>query len=105
MYSLRSWFFGFNTSPVARPLRTGLIFAALLCFAPYWALAVSPAPDGGYTNGNIAEGTDALFSFTTGTDNTPIGNFALHNTTTGSGTMYNPRSLLHILRNLGRNFA
>ena len=34
------------------------------------ARAVSPAPDGGYPNFNTAEGTDALFSLTTGFSNT-----------------------------------
>src|SRR5882757_11149992 len=76
------------------------------------ARAVTPAPDGGYANGNTAEGTDALFSLTGGTDNTAIGNLTLHsatnaigntavggkalysntasyNTATGYGTLYN----------------
>ena len=47
------------------------------------ALAVSPAPDGGYANGNTAEGTDALFNLTTGNDNTAVGLDALYNNTTG----------------------
>jgi hypothetical protein len=34
------------------------------------ALAVSPAPDGGYAGNNTAEGTSALFSLTSGADNT-----------------------------------
>src|SRR6266478_9256409 len=33
------------------------------------AFGVSPAPDGGYSGKNTAEGTDALFSLTTGTNN------------------------------------
>jgi hypothetical protein len=47
------------------------------------AQAVSPPPDGGYANDNTAEGTDALFSLTTGTDNTAIGFDALFSNTTG----------------------
>ncbi len=45
--------------------------------------AVDPPPDGGYRNQNTAEGTDALFSLTTGTENTAIGFDALFNLTTG----------------------
>jgi hypothetical protein len=37
------------------------------------AQAVSPAPDGGYTGGNTAEGTNALFHLTTGIWNTALG--------------------------------
>jgi len=39
--------------------------------------AVSPAPDGAYPNGNTAEGDSALFSLTSGVDNTAIGAGAL----------------------------
>jgi hypothetical protein len=42
-----------------------------------------PAPDGGYPNGNTAEGTGALFSLTTGTNNTAGGFYALDHNTTG----------------------
>jgi hypothetical protein len=45
--------------------------------------AVSPPPDGGYANGNTAEGTEALFSLTTGIDNTAAGFLALAHNTTG----------------------
>ena len=45
--------------------------------------AVSPPPDGGYPNGNTAEGENALFSLSTGFYNTAIGYFALKNNTTG----------------------
>jgi len=44
------------------------------------ALAVSPSPDGGYPDGNTAEGTDALFTLTTGANNTAIGFDALYHT-------------------------
>ena len=40
--------------------------------------AVSPAPDGGYPNGNTAEGLNALFSLTTGALNTALGGAALY---------------------------
>src|SRR5438477_593307 len=57
----------------------------LACFAisPI-AQAVSPAPDGGYGNGNTAEGTNALFSLTNGATNTGIGVNALFSLRTGS---------------------
>ena len=48
------------------------------------ARAVTPAPDGGYGNGNTAEGDDALFSNTTGSANTATGFQALFSNTTGS---------------------
>jgi hypothetical protein len=66
------------------PLRRGFIFVAIAWFALSPAVrAVSPPPDGGYANGNTAEGTDALFSLTTGTDNTAAGFLALVHNTTG----------------------
>jgi hypothetical protein len=46
--------------------------------------AVTPAPDGAYPNNNTAEGSNALFSLTTGTWNTAIGARALYSNTTGS---------------------
>jgi len=45
--------------------------------------AVSPPPDGGYANDNTAEGTNALFSLTTGFHNTANGFEALFENTTG----------------------
>jgi hypothetical protein len=39
--------------------------------------AVDPPPDGGYPNGTTAEGEDALFSLTTGDNNTAVGFHAL----------------------------
>jgi Chaperone of endosialidase len=66
------------------PLRRGFIFVAVAWFALLpSARAVSPPPDGGYANGNTAEGTEALFSLTTGTDNTAAGFLALVHNTTG----------------------
>jgi hypothetical protein len=67
-------------------LLTVLLFA-LACIG-LWpapkAFGVSPAPDGGYANGNTAEGANALFSLTTGVNNTAVGFDALFHTTTGS---------------------
>jgi hypothetical protein len=37
------------------------------------AHSVSPPPDGGYPDGNTAEGDDALLSLTNGSSNTAIG--------------------------------
>src|SRR6266704_189671 len=48
------------------------------------AFGVSPAPDGGYTNNNTAEGQDALLGLTTGTNNTATGFDALFTLSTGS---------------------
>jgi hypothetical protein len=70
------------------PLRRAFLFIALTLAAVALlptpkAFGVSPPPDGGYPNHNTAEGTDALFSLTTGLANTAIGFKALHDNTTG----------------------
>jgi hypothetical protein len=87
MYSPFLQLFAFNTSSTARLLRDGFLFLAL-ALAPSvvmpTARAVIPAPDGGYSNQNTAEGTDALFSSTTGFGNTATGFNALFHNTTGS---------------------
>ena len=62
--------------------RIAFLAAACLALLPM-AYAVSPPPDGGYANNNTAEGTDALFSLTTGANNSAIGYMALHNNTIG----------------------
>jgi hypothetical protein len=71
----------------AQPLWRGLLIAvALACFglSPVpKAFGVTPAPDGGYVNENTAEGTNALFSLTTGDHNTANGFQALLSNTTG----------------------
>ena len=77
--------------------RRGFLLIPLLlaCFglSPV-AQAVLPAPDGGYPNGNTAEGDDALFSLITGFGNTAIGNDALFGTTTGNFNTANGASAL-----------
>ena len=69
------------------PSRLALLLIPLVfaCFAllPPKAFGVLPAPDGGYANDNTAEGTNALFSLTTGANNTAIGSKALFGNTTG----------------------
>src|SRR6266513_1818030 len=87
-----------STSPADRPkefatdsfiqLRTAilpfLIAFMLSCFGlSAKILAVVPAPDGGYPGNNTAEGTNALFSLTSGIDNTALGFEALFRNTTG----------------------
>ncbi len=68
------------------PWRCGLLLIpltlALFGLSPA-ARAVVPAPDGGYPNGNTAEGANALQSLTTGNFNTALGNGALFSDTTG----------------------
>ena len=61
-----------------------LLALALLGLAPGpCAFGVSPPPDGGYPNGNTAEGEDALLSLTIGINNTAIGFNALVRDTKG----------------------
>jgi Chaperone of endosialidase len=74
------------------PLRRGFLLIAIPLAFAWFALSPtaqaqlpSPTPDGGYPNNNTAEGTNALFSLTTGTDNTAIGFQALQSNTTGGG--------------------
>src|SRR5205823_1080701 len=76
------------TSSISRsPLRYGLVLIPLvlaaLVLSPTAQAQLSPPPDGGYAGDNTAEGTDALFSLTTGTENTAIGFDALFSNTTG----------------------
>ncbi len=69
------------------PSRLGLLLIPLVfaCFGlSPTAQAVSPPPDGGYPNGNTAEGVHALFSLTIGGYNTAVGLFSLAGNTEGS---------------------
>src|ERR1041384_8672944 len=64
----------------ARAFRIRAVLAVLAVFAFSGApicKAVTPAPDGGYANGNTAEGTSALFSLGSGSNNTALGYQAL----------------------------
>jgi endosialidase-like protein len=73
-------------SIVRSPLRLGLLLVplVLVCFAlTPRTQAVTPAPDGGYPGFNTAEGTNALFSRTTGTVDTALGYQALFHNTDG----------------------
>ncbi|MGC2627650.1 MAG: tail fiber domain-containing protein [Candidatus Udaeobacter sp.] len=68
-------------------LRRALMFIpfVLMCFTCLLvAQAVSPAPVGGYPNGNTAEGQNALLRLSTGTFNTAIGVFSLESLTEGN---------------------
>jgi hypothetical protein len=69
----------YSTTKIIKTI--SLIGACVL--AATTARAVDPPPDGGYPNGNTAEGEDALFSLTTGFSNTAIGYRALYGNTTG----------------------
>jgi hypothetical protein len=79
-------------SPRLPQWRRGLLLAScaatLACLAfPQTVRAVIPAPDGGYPNGNTAEGTNALFDLDTNnsSDNTALGNEAMDLTDIASG--------------------
>src|SRR5437588_9231798 len=69
-----------------RPALAGLLIPLVLAWfalSPA-ARAVLPAPDGGYAGNNSAEGTDALFSLTSGIDNSGFGFQALSQNTNGN---------------------
>jgi hypothetical protein len=108
-----------TTTPLARnsisrsPLRYGLLLIPLMLAAfalsPTAQAQLSPPPDGGYDGNNTAEGTDALFSLTTGTDNTALGFNALYSNTTGdSNTATGSETLISNttgIRNTATGFA
>jgi hypothetical protein len=68
-------------NPVFQLKQTTLQLIVLLslgcCVAAPFARAVFPPPDGGYPNGNTAEGQNELFSLTTGSFNTAVGYLSL----------------------------
>ena len=71
--------------PMKTNIRFFLIILVFLCFGLLpKAQAVNPPPDGGYPNFTTAEGTNALFSLTTGAANTAVGWFSLFSNTDGS---------------------
>src|ERR1051326_940784 len=78
-----------RTTKENKKMKTAIMYAAFAavtftCFGLLpMARAVMPAPDGGYPLSNTAEGTDALFSLTTGVSNTALGFDALYSNTTG----------------------
>jgi uncharacterized coiled-coil protein SlyX len=80
-----------------KPTILTLLFAGVLaCFGLLpKAPAVVPAPDGGYTGFNTAEGQNALLSLTSGTGNTAVGWVSLlsitggnFNTAVGAGALF-----------------
>jgi hypothetical protein len=85
-----------------------LVLAAF-ALSPMAQAQLSPPPDGGYPGNNTAEGTDALFSLTTGTDNTAMGFEALYSNTTGdSNTATGSAALVSNttgIRNTANGFA
>src|SRR5262245_13234597 len=80
-----------TTSTISNSLNDSLLRCAfiimpvvLMCVATLpGARAVTSAPDGGYPNGNTAEGQNALLHLTTGTFNTAIGLNSLESLTAG----------------------
>jgi uncharacterized coiled-coil protein SlyX len=60
-----------------------LLWVLVYCAFPLETRSVSPAPDGGYPNGNTAVGDAALFSLTNGTWNSALGLQALYHNSSG----------------------
>ena len=70
-------------SSLRRGVPVVLLVLGLLALSPT-VRAVNPPPDGGYPNGNTAEGDAALFNCTTCFDSVAVGLSALYLNTTGS---------------------
>jgi hypothetical protein len=69
-----------DPSPLRRTFRFGALTLVIACLAlPPASRALLPPspPDGGYPGNNTAEGQNALFSLTSGVDNTALGFQAL----------------------------
>src|SRR5881409_1495612 len=98
-----------NRSPLRYDLFLIPLVVAAFAVSPTAQAQLSPPPDGGYPNNNTAEGTDALFSLTTGMDNTAIGFDALYTNTTGdSNTAIGSQALVSNttgIRNTATGFA
>ena len=100
----------FEKSIARSPLWLGFFLAALAlaCFAlspSMQAVLPPPPPDGGYPGDNTAEGTNALFSVTTGTENTALGSSALARNTTGHGNTATGAAALENNTTAGDNTA
>jgi hypothetical protein len=80
------------------PLRRGVLLIVMMLASftlSQMARAVSPAPGGGYPGDNTAEGTDALFSLTSGRSNTANGQKTLFQNTTGNANTANGEKALY----------
>ena len=66
--------------------RLSSILVLVNCLLMSATHAVTPPPDGGYSNQNTAEGEDALFKITHGDFDTAVGYHALHNEDIGYGS-------------------
>jgi len=98
-----------SKDPMKRsPLRRAFLLISLLlvCFGLSPTVkAVSPEPDGGYGNGNTAEGHGAFFNLTTGHSNTALGVNTLFRNTVGDSNTATGASALADNINGNRNTA
>ena len=79
------------------PLRIAFILACFAVLPGAQALLPPPPPDGGYPQGNTAEGDNALYNLTSGSANTAVGFEALVNNTIGSAnTAVGVQALYHL---------